>query len=132
MQTGLGLGWEKIFGKTVFLKNLIVDRGSKYSVIGTFVQNEEEVREKIKKLKQEKYFAKATHNSYAYRLQWEYWVLEGKNDDGETGAGNCILRELQRENYTNTLVVVTRYFGGVQLHTDRFKNVIEATKKVLS
>ena len=131
MQIGFSLWGEKGFFETIFLKNIIIDRGSKYSVLGTSVSSEEEVREKVQKLKHEKYFAKATHNSYAYRLQWEYGIIEGKNDDGEQGAGNCILRELQRENYTNSLVVVTRYFGGVQLHADRFKNVIEATKKVL-
>jgi putative IMPACT (imprinted ancient) family translation regulator len=40
----------------------------------------------------------------------------------------CILRELQRENAINIMLIVTRYFGGIQLHTDRFKNVIDACK----
>jgi len=40
----------------------------------------------------------------------------------------CILREIQRENGVNMLLVVTRYFGGIKLQTDRFKNVIDACK----
>jgi putative IMPACT (imprinted ancient) family translation regulator len=58
-------------------------------------------------------------------------VLEWKNDDGETWAGNCVLRELQREEFINTIVVVTRYFWGIHLQADRFKNVIEGTKIIL-
>jgi putative IMPACT (imprinted ancient) family translation regulator len=40
----------------------------------------------------------------------------------------CILRELQRENAVWIMIVVTRYFGWIQLHSDRFKNVIDACK----
>jgi putative IMPACT (imprinted ancient) family translation regulator len=79
-----------------------------------------------------KYYQKATHNTYAYRLELDNWsVLECKNDDGETWAWNCILRELQREDLVNVIIVVTRYFWWIQLHADRFKNVINATKKFI-
>lgn len=131
MQTGISLWGEKCFSETVFLKNIIVDRGSKYSVLWTVVMTDQEIKEKMEKLKLEKYFSKASHNSYGYRIQGEYGVIEGKNDDGETGAGNCILRELQRENYINSLVVVTRYFWGIHLQADRFKNIVNACKIVL-
>jgi putative IMPACT (imprinted ancient) family translation regulator len=40
----------------------------------------------------------------------------------------CILRELQRENAVNIVIVVTRYFWGIHLQADRFKNVIDACK----
>jgi putative IMPACT (imprinted ancient) family translation regulator len=58
-------------------------------------------------------------------------ILEWKNDDGEEWAGICILRELQRENTINIIVVITRIFGWTLLYADRFKNVIEATKMIL-
>jgi putative IMPACT (imprinted ancient) family translation regulator len=87
----------------------------------------------MKDLLKQEYFRKATHNTYAYRIVQENGsIVESRSDDGEAGAGNCILRELQREELVNIIVVVTRYFGGVQLHADRFKNVIEATKIFLS
>jgi putative IMPACT (imprinted ancient) family translation regulator len=80
----------------------------------------------------DKYFKNASHNSYAYRIKLENGsILEWKNDDGEDGAGMCILRELQRENAVNMLVVVTRIFGWTLLYADRFKNVIEGTKMIL-
>lgn len=40
------------------------------------VFSELEALEKVRKLKQEKYFLKATHNSYAYRICGDYGVLE--------------------------------------------------------
>ncbi len=125
--------WGKIpsFRRKI-LQNVIVDRKSKYTVVWGFVESKEEVKPFIWSLLRDKYFQKSTHNTYAYRITLENGsILEGKNDDGETWAWNCILRELQRAEVTNTIVVVTRYFWGVHLQADRFKNVIEATKIIL-
>lgn len=114
------------------MQNVIVDRKSKYSVVAGFVESKEDVKKFMVELLRDKYFQKSTHNTYAFRITLENGsVLESKNDDGETWAWNCILRELQRSEFTNTLVVVTRYFGWVHLQADRFKNVIEATKIIL-
>jgi putative IMPACT (imprinted ancient) family translation regulator len=93
-----------------FFKDIIVDRGSHYSVFGAPISSREEAKDIIKNIKKQEYFDKATHNSYAFRLRAEHGIIEGKNDDGETGAGMCILRELERENAVNMIVVVTRYF----------------------
>jgi len=125
--------WAKIpsFRRKI-MQNVIIDRKSKYTVVWGFVESKEEVKPFIWALLRDKYFQKSTHNTYAYRITLENGsILEGKNDDGETGAWNCILRELQRAELTNTIVVVTRYFWGVHLQADRFKNVIEATKIIL-
>jgi putative IMPACT (imprinted ancient) family translation regulator len=116
----------------IILQDVIVDRKSHYTVIAKKVDTDEEVWVFMKSLLTDAYFRKATHNSSAYRILTPEWAtLERKNDDGETWAGMCILRELQRANATNTLIVVTRYFWGIHLGTDRFKNVLEATKKIL-
>ena len=111
------------------ISNVIVDRWSKYTVSGGRVMSKDDVKQWLKIHLADKYFQKATHNSYAYRLQTPEWaILEWKNDDGETWAGQCILWQLQRKNVINGVVVVTRYFGGTQLHADRFKHVVDATK----
>jgi len=111
---------------------VIVDRKSKYTVVWWYVETKQEIHEFMKELLKDKYFQKATHNTYSYRIKLENWsVLEWKNDDWETAAGNCILRELQRAEAINIIVVVTRYFWWIQLHADRFKNVINATKEFL-
>ena len=61
---------------------------------------------------------KATHHCSAYRLgvggdTFRY------DDDGEPSgtAGRPILRQMDAHGLTNTLVVVTRYFGGTELGT---------------
>lgn len=115
--------------KSLTFKDIIVDRKSKYTIVGFFVDDEKDIKKYLKALKEDPYFRKATHNSYAYRIKQESGsIIEWKNDDGETGAGLCILREIQRENGINILLVVTRYFWGIKLQADRFKNVIDACK----
>ena len=70
-----------------------------------------QIKERISQYLSDKYFTKATHNTYAYRIRdSDGLLIEGKNDDGETGAGQCILNVLQRENIVDGIVVVTRYF----------------------
>lgn len=132
-QFSFDLGGNLTYDKEItILKDAIVDRKSKYTLVVWKVESAEEVKAFIKKLQKDKYFAKATHNTYAYIVKNSNWSLtEGKNDDWETGAWMCILRELKRENCQNIVVVVTRFFGWVYLMTDRFKNVIDWTKLVL-
>ena len=94
--------------KRKVLENNIIDRKSKYTTVWWYVAKKEEIKPFIKELLKDSYFRKATHNTYSYRILLESWsVLEWKNDDWETGAWNCVLRELQRENMVNTIVVVT-------------------------
>lgn len=129
-QLWFGLDTENLYeGWFEIKKNIISDRGSKYSVVWIPVVDASDVKKAFAELKRESYFRKATHNSYAYRVKNEQGsIIEGKNDDGETGAGMCILRELQREQVYGIMLVVTRYFWGVQLHWDRFRHVVDAAK----
>lgn len=115
-----------------FFGNIITDRWSKYSVSLGKVSSKDDIKLWLKKYCSDKYFLKATHNSYAYRIQDESGnIQEWKQDDGETGAGNCILRELQRANIINGIIVVTRYFWWVHLNADRFRHVTAASQYVL-
>ena len=110
------------------LDNVISDRGSKYSVSGGPVTSRAEVDAVLKDLKKNKKFAKATHNTWAVLLP------DGplKADDGEAGAGNVILRMLEREGVENHVIVVTRWFGGKHLGGDRFRHVAEAVRLYLA
>lgn len=58
----------------------------------------------------------ATHNCYAYRLGFDAQQFR-YNDDGEPNgtAGKPILTAIDKFTLTNTMVVVTRYFGGTKL-----------------
>lgn len=129
-QISLSLSNEFILNKdNVIFKDIIIDRKSHYTVVWKKVRTKEEIDKFMKELILDDYYRKATHNTYAYRIKLENWsVLEWKNDDGETWAGMCILRELQRENAIDLLLIVTRYFWWIKLQSDRFKNVINACK----
>lgn len=129
-QFSLDMGlWFILWEKRIEYRDIIIDRKSKYSVVAFKISDLPEVKTLFKYLARDSYFRKASHNSYAYRItQKNGSIIEWKNDDGEQWAGMCILRELQRENALGIMLVVTRYFWGIQLHSDRFKNVIDACK----
>ncbi len=115
--------------ETIKMYNIIIDRKSKYSVVWWLVNSESEVKKFINELNKDDFFRKASHNSYAFRIRNENWsILEWKNDDWEKWAGMCILRELQRVEWQNIILVVTRYFWWIHLYTDRFKNIIDSCK----
>jgi putative IMPACT (imprinted ancient) family translation regulator len=109
----------------------IVDRGSKYSVTGGAVEGVDDIKKFLERVKKDKKYAKATHNSYAARIAINGQVIERKSDDGETGAGMIILRQLRKANMVNVVIVVTRWYGGVKLHADRFKHVQDGTRLVI-
>ena len=58
----------------------------------------------------------ATHNCYAYILG-ENGEIVKCSDDGEPSqtAGVVILETLRKNELTNVLAIVTRYFGGIKL-----------------
>lgn len=123
--------WNELILKrnTIILKEIIIDRKSKYTVVWAVVYSKQDVDKFIEDLKLDKYFKNATHNSFAYRIKLENWsILEWKNDDGETWAWMCILREIQRVNWVNIILIITRYFWWIKLQTDRFKNIIDWCK----
>lgn len=90
--------------------------GSRFLAEAVPVCRPEEVANRIQTIRDREH--KATHHCSAYRLG-----VEGDdaryNDDGEPSgtAGPPILRQIDARNLTNTLVVVTRYFGGTELGT---------------
>ena len=101
------------------IKSVVSDRGSKYAVSGGPCGSRAEADQFLKALKRDKAFAKATHNT------WGVLLPDGplKADDGETGAGNVILRMLERAECKGQIIVVTRWYGGKHLGGDRFRHV---------
>jgi len=116
----------------VLYEKIIEDRGSKYSVSIGHVRDREEIKHFLKTLKSNKKYAKATHNTWAARISREGVMYQTKSDDGESGAGQTILRVMQGYDVTNCVVCVTRWFGGVKLMGDRFKHVQDAASYGLS
>ena len=109
-------------------EHIIEDRGSRYSVSFGQVNGRADIKLFLKTLKQKKKYAKADHNSWATRISHGGTIYETKSDDGETGAGMVILRVMQKEEVSDCVICVTRWFGGVKLMGDRFKHLQDATK----
>lgn len=95
----------------------IVVKKSKFIANFIKVTSKEQVEEEIKKIKK-KYFD-ARHNCIAYRVLENETIRERFSDDGEPSgtAGSPMLNILQKNNFANVLIVVTRYFGGILLGT---------------
>ncbi|MFD1173687.1 YigZ family protein [Oceanobacillus picturae] len=78
------------------------------------VETEEEAQQFIQEIK--KKHNAATHNCSAYMIG-EHDQIQKANDDGEPSgtAGVPMLEVLKKKNLKDTVVVVTRYFGGIKL-----------------
>jgi putative IMPACT (imprinted ancient) family translation regulator len=116
----------------VLHEQIIEDRGSRYSVSVGRVQGRADIKLFLKQLKSNKKYTKATHNTWAARISQDGIIYETKADDGETGAGMVILRVMQKEQVSDCVICVTRWFGGVKLMGDRFKHVQDATKYAIN
>ncbi|KAH6894297.1 hypothetical protein B0T10DRAFT_480101 [Thelonectria olida] len=89
----------------------------------------------MKSLMEEKpHLAEATHNAWAIRTSYGNSPLkqEASFDDGESGCGNFMLQILRELDISNTLVVLTRYYGGVMLGPDRWRLMRECINDALS
>ncbi|WHX40234.1 YigZ family protein [Mesobacillus sp. AQ2] len=77
-------------------------------------ETEEEAQEFIQKIKKKNW--NATHNCSAYMIG-ENDQIQKANDDGEPSgtAGVPILEVLKKKHLKDTVVVITRYFGGIKL-----------------
>lgn len=95
-------------------KKEIVIRKSRFIGHAMPVESEEEALAFIESIRKEHW--DATHNCYAYiigeRDQWQK-----QSDDGEPSgtAGKPILEVIRNRGLKNTVIVVTRYFGGILL-----------------
>jgi uncharacterized YigZ family protein len=95
-------------------ESIFKDRGSKFIGYAFYVENEDDIKQKIAEVKKSQYSAR--HHCYAYRIGTEEIAFRA-NDDGEPShsAGDPILGQIIAKDLTNVLVVVVRYFGGVKL-----------------
>nr|XP_049705917.1 protein IMPACT-B [Helicoverpa armigera] len=114
---------------------VIVDRKSSFQGHAAEVHCLEDVNAVLTKLKLNKKILNATHNMYAYRIERKTAkgtsILQDCDDDGEAHAGGRMLHLLQILDQKNTLVVVSRWYGGIQLGPDRFRHINNATRQVI-
>ena len=92
------------------------EKRSKFFSFAHHVESEDEVKNIVAAYR--KRFFDARHVCYAYCLDYDGMKTRA-NDDGEPSgsAGQPILRQLRSFGVTFTLVVVVRYYGGINLGT---------------
>jgi len=93
------------------IENTIIIKKSKFITKLIKVNTIDEVSKYLEEIKKE--FKDSTHICYAYIVNGN----EKFSDDGEPSgtAGLPILNILKKNNLTNVLAVVIRYFGGIKL-----------------
>ena len=95
-------------------ETLFKEKGSKFFGYAFPVLSEEDVKERIDRLRKKHHAAR--HFCYAYQLGIEKTRFRA-NDDGEpnNSAGMPIYGQIQSFEVTNILIVSVRYFGGTKL-----------------
>lgn len=113
---------------------VIIQKKSKFIANLFYVQAQEEIEEILKEIKRK--YHDARHHCYAYSIMTQTGKINRMSDDGEPNgtAGMPMLNILLKQELTNVLVVVTRYFGGILLGTGGLVRAysdatIEAIKK---
>lgn len=92
------------------------EKGSRFIGRAFPVEDEREVQAHLERLRKDAW--DATHHCSAYRLGRSP-VRTRADDDGEPSgtAGIPLLRALEAHDLTDSLLVVTRYYGGTKLGT---------------
>lgn len=106
----------------------IIEKKSRFIATVKPVKCEEEAISFIESLK--KKYWNATHNCFAYVIG-EHFQVQRCSDDGEPSgtAGKPMLDVLIGEEIHNTVVVVTRYFGGTLLGTGGLVRAYQSSTK---
>lgn len=114
----------------------LVDRRSTFQAHLAAVRSPEEAAAVLAQLKSNRKVASATHNIWAYRIvsdasEQQQTAMSDCDDDGETHAGSRLLHLLTIVDARNVMVVVSRWYGGVQLGPDRFKHINNVARQLL-
>jgi uncharacterized YigZ family protein len=111
-------------------KGIYKDKGSKFIAYAISIYSEDQIKIEIDKVK--KLERAARHYCYAYVLNSDK-SIQRESDDGEPSstAGKPILGQLLSNDLTNTLIVVTRFFGGVKLGVPRLINAYKSAANIV-
>ncbi|KAJ1984074.1 hypothetical protein H4R34_000879 [Dimargaris verticillata] len=132
LHTAPATAFAKLALPSIVAGGRIEDRKSVFVAHAARVRSVPEAQHVVWHLLQDKRVARATHNIVAYRIQSDQHMWnQDYDDDGETAAGGRLLHLLQLLDLPNVVVVVTRWYGGVQLGPDRFKHINNSARQCL-
>ncbi|KAB0799229.1 hypothetical protein PPYR_07109 [Photinus pyralis] len=122
----------KLLNFNIIHGTTVEDRKSIFQGHTCTIHAAQDVRDVTELLLQNKKISHATHNITAYRITTPNGnILQDCDDDGETHAGGRLLHLLQILNVVNVYVMVSRWYGGIQLGPDRFRHINNAARQVL-
>lgn len=99
-----------ISNEQIYKSEILINK-SRFLGFAKYVESQEDAEKLISQLKSE--YKDARHICFAYSL-----INTCKaSDDGEPSgtAGQPILQVIKKQNLTNVIIVVVRYFGGIKL-----------------
>lgn len=122
---------EELF--TVYHGEVIVDKKSVFQGHAATITSEEQAKKVLIELKRNKKISNATHNIMAYRIIHDNnLVIHDCDDDGESRGSSTLLHLLEILDLKNIIVIVSRWYGGIHLGSDRFKHISNAARMVLT
>eukprot|EP01052_Picozoa_sp_SAG31_P060560 SAG31_NODE_19722_length_593_cov_1.117409_1_plen_102_part_10 len=87
----------------------------------------DEAKRVLCEIKNGPHASQAHHQICAYRVASDVssdtMLVERSDDDGEAGAGSKLLGILRRHDVRGVIVVVSRWWGGINLGPIRFVNI---------
>jgi putative IMPACT (imprinted ancient) family translation regulator len=102
---------------------VITDRKSRFQSFATRIANASDARAFADSVR----VRGASHAMVA----WKCGNTAGRDDDGETGAGERVLFLIDRLRMDNVAVCTLRWHGGPMLGADRFKHISNAAREAL-
>jgi len=111
----------------------VVEKRSKFQAHFAPVANMDQVNWVHRQLLSDTQIASATHNTVGYRFHDSntgIMVLD-YDDDHEAGAGRRLAHLLQNRCDDGVFVMVSRWYGGIELGTDRFKIINRVARELL-
>ncbi|KAJ3448683.1 protein impact [Anaeramoeba flamelloides] len=113
---------------TYYPGQLINDRKSKFLSHVAITKSMSEVDLFLKDLTSKKKYAQATHNIVVYRIlnQTNNSIILSGDEDGEKGALSRLTFWLEKKQFLNICIIVTRWKEGPNLGGDRFKDILKS------
>ena len=111
----------------------LFDKKSVFIAHAACVESMEQMNTVKSVLLSDKKISKATHNITAYRFMdsCTNTIKSDHDDDGEDAAGGRLMHMLQSANVMNVFIMVSRWYGGVQLGPQRFKDINNVARGLL-
>ena len=111
--------------------SLVTEKGSSFQGHSAVLNKDVSVSSVLGHLLENRAIAQADHNIYAYRFGDGATLKEACSDDGEHGAGTQLLNLLREDGRKNTIVICTRWFGGMHIGPKRFELIKNCAREAL-